>query len=158
MKASVCLCVVLVGAFILSGCGQGETDLELTTDIVYDITLAPPLPDGSPVIDIRPNGRQLPRGTGYNGSYLLVLRRNRVAYYLRWFYEKDAENGTRHDLAISGREFKPDDKLTVGVENFNNPRDTSDYVRLSNVLEIPIPPSSAPSFGIPNPNITRRSK
>ena len=106
------------------------------------------------MIDIKPNGNQRPNGTGPSGDYFLMVRRNGVAYYTRTFDKNEAANGTQRDLAMPARELKPDDKLTVAVENVNR-QNPSDYVRLSNILDIPPPAPSAPSFAIPKSNVTK---
>jgi hypothetical protein len=128
---------------------------EPATDIVFDITRAPSLPDGRPVVEIKPNGKQRPAGTAPSGGNFLMVRRNGAAYYTRWFQEDEAVKGIRRDLAIPTLDLKPGDKLTVGVENIYNRQDPSDYARLSNVLDLTQPPPSAPSFAIPSPNASR---
>ena len=108
------------------------------TDSAFTISQAAPLPNGRPVIDIKPNGNSRPAGTGPSGSYYLIVRQNGVAYYLRWFSPEEAATGTQYDLDIPTIGLKPADKLTVGVENING-SDASKYVKLSNVLDVPQP-------------------
>ncbi|WP_435021142.1 leucine-rich repeat domain-containing protein [Tundrisphaera sp. TA3] len=117
-------------------------------DKVFTISKAPPRPDGRPVIDIKPNGKNRPAGTGPSGSYLLIVRQNGHAFYVRWFSPNEATTGTRYDLAIPNIGLAPGDKLTVGVENVN-PSDPSDYVKLSNALDVPHPSPMPPSRPAP---------
>ena len=108
------------------------------TDSAFTISKVAPLPNGRPVIDIKPNGKSRPEGTGPSGSYFLIVRRNGVAYYTRWFSPKEAATGTQYDLNIPNIGLEPADKLTVGVENING-SDASKPVKLSNVLDVPHP-------------------
>ena len=110
------------------------------TDSAFTISKLPPLPNGRPVIDIKPNGKNRPAGTGPSGSYFLIVRQNGNAHYMRWFSPAEAATGTRYDLDIPSIGLKPDDKLTVGVENING-ADASKYTKLSNVLDVPHPPA-----------------
>lgn len=114
------------------------------TDSAFTISKAPPLPDGRPVIDIKPNGKNRPEGTGPSGSYYLVVRQNGRSYYLRWFSPEEAAIGTQYDLDIPSIGLDPGDKLTVGVENINN-ADGSQYTKLSNILDVPHPPAPSPA-------------
>jgi hypothetical protein len=156
MKTSSRLPVVLAGAFILYGCGQETEPLPPmpTVDLVFEISKAPPLPDGRPVIDIRPNGVPLPAGTGPSGSFFLMVRRNGVAYYTRWFGQNGEAKALQRDLAMPTRELQTDDKLTVSVENIFE-RDGTKYIRLSNILDLSLPPASAPSSAIRIPQVVR---
>ena len=97
------------------------------------------------MIDIKPNGKSRPEGTGPSGSYYLVVRRNGVGHYLRWFSPEEAATGTQYDLDIPKIGLEPADKLTVGVENIQG-SDASKSVKLSNVLDVPhpAPATSAP--------------
>lgn len=115
------------------------------SDSAFTIAQATPLPNGRPVIDIRPNGQRRPEGTGPFGSNYLVVRPIGTAYYLRWSSPEEAATGTQYDIDISHIGLEPADRLTVGVENIRG-SDGSKYVKLSNILEIPhpSPPGSAP--------------
>jgi hypothetical protein len=147
-SASALICLTL------AGCGEAPAPLP-ESDIVFDITRAPSLPDGRPVVDIKPNGKPRPAGTAPSNGYFLMVRRNGSAYYTRWFHDDEAAKGIQRDLAIPTIDLKPGDKLTVGVENIYDRQDSSKYTRLSDVLDLTQPPPSAPSFAIPIPRVPR---
>lgn len=141
MNVSLRLFVAVAGAFLGSGC-EPPIDPHEAPALVFNISELARTPDGRPVIDIQPNGKEFQRVAPSDRFYLLV-RRTGVGYYTRWFYGEDAVRGLRRDLDIPTQKLKPGDKLTVCVEKITG-QDATDYLRLSNVLELgPPPPSSA---------------
>lgn len=118
-------------ALVVSGCGPAA-------NVVFDVKLDSFTADGRPVIEIKPNGQPRPKGEGPYGDYYLVLRSSSDKPYTRQFDKDQAEKGIKLDFMVSKKDFKPSDRITVGVENpqkgsFDN------SIRLSNVVNIDFP-------------------
>lgn len=147
--AAIRLSAAFAGALLLAGCERkaGPT----STNPTFTVTRLPSTPDGRPVVDIKPLNKQLlPQGpAAASVRYILMVRRNGAGYYIRWFYANEVGDGLQRDLAIPSNEVAPGDKLTVSVEDVN-PRDASDYVLLSNVLDLSLPAPAPPSTASPN--------
>ncbi|WP_435016078.1 hypothetical protein TA3x_003638 [Tundrisphaera sp. TA3] len=147
MSTTISRGFILTLAVLATGCRPPAAPPQ-PADIVFDISLRDPLPNGRPVVEIKPNGKPRPTGTAPSGGYFLMTRRNGNSYYVRWFSTEEAAAGTRYDLDIPNNpavpmfSVGPEDRLTVGVENIDSP-DGSKYVRLSNVLDLPTPPTMA---------------
>ena len=140
--AGVMACLVPLS---LVGCGGGSTN------IVFDIRVIEPLPDGRSVIEVKALTKELPPGSGPFRSYILLVRKNGQGFYTRMFDAQEASNGVKLDLAMP-HVFQDGDKLSVAVENVIGP-EPDNTLRLSNIVEVPIPPKGAANFAFPNPNV-----
>lgn len=123
--------MLFISTLLVTGCGQDA-------NVVFDIKLDRFLADGRPVIDIKPNGKPLPQGTGPHGDYFLVLRSPSGSPYTRQFDKDQAAKGVKLDFMVTQKDFGPSDQVTVAVEN---PKGGSldNATRLSNTIEIKFP-------------------
>jgi len=126
------------------------------TNIVFDISLAAPLADGRPVVEIKSNGTPIPNSNGPLGSYLLLVRKDGDDLYTRQFTKQQATTGVKLDLAI-GRHTEVGDHLTVAVEDVSFSGRTRVYTRLSNRITVPVPPKDSADFSLSNPNRGKRN-
>ena len=140
------LMLMLLLSMFLLGCSSSTP-----TNIVFDLSLSDPLPDGRPVVLVKLlNGAVPPPPARQSGAYVVLVRKNGKAFYTRMFWLDEIGDGLPLDLAMP-QIFQPEDKLSAAVENVVQGA-TDDTVRLSNVLDVPQPGKDAPSFAIPTGN------